>query len=106
MSGPVKLSCGRGDNRELICCINVCLDRLDLPGVPVDCTTVLALLCLCAVPLIYSFVARGNTVLADYTSFTGNFSVVAIRELELLGHCAKRLTGLGALRRRTPVCRR
>lgn len=33
-------------------------------------------------PLIYSFVARGNTVLADYTSFTGNFSVVAIQALE------------------------
>lgn len=32
-----------------------------------------------AMPLIYSFVARGNTVLADYTSFTGNFSVVAIQ---------------------------
>ena len=30
-------------------------------------------------PLIYSFVARGTTVLADYTSYTGNFSVVAIQ---------------------------
>uniref|UniRef100_A0A1D2A6W9 Vesicle-associated membrane protein 726 n=1 Tax=Auxenochlorella protothecoides TaxID=3075 RepID=A0A1D2A6W9_AUXPR len=33
-------------------------------------------------PLIYSFVARQTTVLADYTSFTGNFSVVAIQALE------------------------
>lgn len=30
-------------------------------------------------PLIYSFVARGNTVLADYTSYTGNFSTVALQ---------------------------
>lgn len=33
-------------------------------------------------PLIYAFVARGTTVLADYTSFTGNFSTVAIQCLE------------------------
>lgn len=30
-------------------------------------------------PLIYSFVSRGTTVLADYTAYTGNFSVVAIQ---------------------------
>ena len=30
-------------------------------------------------PLIYSFVARSTTVLADYTAYTGNFSVVAIQ---------------------------
>lgn len=30
-------------------------------------------------PLIYSFVARGNVVLADYTSYTGNFSTVALQ---------------------------
>ena len=30
-------------------------------------------------PLIYSFVARGTTVLADFSTFTGNFSVVAIQ---------------------------
>lgn len=30
-------------------------------------------------PLIYSFVSRGNTVLADYTSYTGNFSTVALQ---------------------------
>ncbi len=33
-------------------------------------------------PLIYAFVARGTTVLADYTSYTGNFSTVAIQCLE------------------------
>ncbi len=32
--------------------------------------------------LVYSFVARGTTVLADYTSYTGNFSTVAIQCLE------------------------
>ena len=30
-------------------------------------------------PLIYSFVSRGNTVLADFTSYTGNFSTVALQ---------------------------
>lgn len=39
-------------------------------------------------PLIYSFVARGTTVLADYTSYTGNFSVVAIQALEKGGQGA------------------
>lgn len=33
-------------------------------------------------PLIYSFVARGSTVLADYTSYTGNFSTVALQVRE------------------------
>ena len=33
-------------------------------------------------PLIYAFVARGTTVLADFTSFTGNFATVAIQCLE------------------------
>lgn len=32
-----------------------------------------------SMPLIYSFVARGTTVLADFSTFTGNFSVVAIQ---------------------------
>jgi len=32
--------------------------------------------------IIYSFVARGTTVLADYTAYTGNFSTVAIQCLE------------------------
>ena len=36
-------------------------------------------------PLIYSFVARSNTVLADYTAYTGNFSVVAIQVRGLAG---------------------
>lgn len=30
-------------------------------------------------PLIYSFVARQTTVLADYTAYTGNFSTVALQ---------------------------
>lgn len=33
-------------------------------------------------PLIYAFVARQTTVLADYTSFTGNFATIAIQCLE------------------------
>ena len=33
-------------------------------------------------PLIYGFVARGTTVLADYTAYTGNFSVIAVQALE------------------------
>lgn len=33
-------------------------------------------------PLIYSFVARGTTVLAEYTSYSGNFSTVAIECLQ------------------------
>ena len=34
-------------------------------------------------PLIYAFVSRGtNTVLADYTAYTGNFGVIAVQALE------------------------
>eukprot|EP00854_Cymbomonas_tetramitiformis_P005990 gene5989-7199_t len=33
-------------------------------------------------PLIYAFVARGTTILADYTAYTGNFSTVAIQCLQ------------------------
>lgn len=33
-------------------------------------------------PLIYSFVARGTTVLAEYTSYSGNFNTVAIECLQ------------------------
>lgn len=34
-------------------------------------------------PLIYSFVARGTTILAEYTaSFSGNFQTVAIECLQ------------------------
>ena len=36
--------------------------------------------------LVYSFVARGNTVLADYTSYTGNFATVAIQCLDKLSY--------------------
>ncbi|MCO5567569.1 hypothetical protein L7F22_021263 [Adiantum nelumboides] len=34
--------------------------------------------------LIYSFVARGSVVLADYSSFTGNFSTIATQCLQKL----------------------
>lgn len=33
-------------------------------------------------PLIYAFVSRDATVLADYTAYTGNFSTVAVQCLE------------------------
>lgn len=33
-------------------------------------------------PLIYSFVARGNTVLAEYTTYSGNFKTVALECLQ------------------------
>lgn len=35
-------------------------------------------------PLIYSFVSKGTVVLAEHTSFTGNFSTVAIQCLHKL----------------------
>lgn len=35
-----------------------------------------------AMAFIYSFVARGTLVLADYTSYSGNFSTVAIQCLQ------------------------
>ncbi|GBG65164.1 hypothetical protein CBR_g49960 [Chara braunii] len=35
-------------------------------------------------PLIYSFVARGTTVLAEFTAYTGNFSQLAVQCLEKL----------------------
>ncbi|EIE19250.1 R-SNARE protein, VAMP72-family [Coccomyxa subellipsoidea C-169] len=35
-------------------------------------------------PLIYAFVSRGTTVLADYTTYTGNFATVAIQCLDKL----------------------
>lgn len=34
--------------------------------------------------LIYSFVARGNIVLAEYSSFSGNFSQLAVQCLQKL----------------------
>lgn len=33
-------------------------------------------------PLIYSFVARGSTVLAEYTTYSGNFKTVALECLQ------------------------
>ncbi|KAI0531120.1 hypothetical protein KFK09_000672 [Dendrobium nobile] len=35
-------------------------------------------------PLIYSFVAKGTVVLAEHTSFSGNFSTIAIQCLQKL----------------------
>jgi vesicle-associated membrane protein 72 len=34
--------------------------------------------------LIYSFVAKGNVVLAEHTSYSGNFSTVAVQCLQKL----------------------
>jgi vesicle-associated membrane protein 72 len=34
--------------------------------------------------LIYSFVAKASTVLAEHTAFTGNFSTVAVQCLQKL----------------------
>jgi hypothetical protein len=53
-------------------------------------------------PLIYSFVSRGTTVLADYTAYTGNFSVVAIQVHPALQHCALRRAGVPPLRPAPP----
>lgn len=50
-------------------------------------------------PLIYSFVARGNVVLADYTSYTGNFSTVA---LQVGGAAATAATALASQPRCSP----
>ena len=35
-------------------------------------------------PLIYSFVAKGTVVLAEHTSFSGNFSTIAVQCLQRL----------------------
>lgn len=35
-------------------------------------------------PLIYSFVAKGTVVLAEHTSFSGNFSTIAVQCLQKL----------------------
>eukprot|EP00252_Welwitschia_mirabilis_P018113 TRINITY_DN40302_c0_g1_i1.p1 TRINITY_DN40302_c0_g1~~TRINITY_DN40302_c0_g1_i1.p1 ORF type:complete len:229 (+),score=48.91 TRINITY_DN40302_c0_g1_i1:257-943(+) len=42
--------------------------------------------------LIYSFVARGDVVLAEYTSFTGNFSTIAIQCLQKLPSNSSKFT--------------
>lgn len=43
-------------------------------------------------PLIYAFVARGTTVLCDYTAFSGNFSTVAVQCLQKLPSKDSRFT--------------
>ncbi|KAH7685577.1 vesicle-associated membrane protein 72 [Dioscorea alata] len=42
--------------------------------------------------LIYSFVAKGNVVLAEHTSFTGNFSTIAVQCLQKLPPNSNRFT--------------
>ncbi|WOK94643.1 Synaptobrevin domain-containing protein/Longin domain-containing protein [Canna indica] len=43
-------------------------------------------------PLIYSFVAKGNVVLAEHTSFSGNFSTIAVQCLQKLPQNSNRFT--------------
>ena len=43
-------------------------------------------------PLIYAFVARGTTVLADYTSYSGNFAAIAVQCLDRVGAGGPRTT--------------
>ncbi|XP_068662067.1 vesicle-associated membrane protein 727-like [Aristolochia californica] len=42
--------------------------------------------------LIYSFVARGNVVLAEHTSFSGNFSTIAVQCLQKLPSDSNKFT--------------
>jgi len=42
--------------------------------------------------LIYSFVARGSVVLAEYTEFTGNFTTVAVQCLQKLPSSSNKFT--------------
>ncbi|MCH88517.1 vesicle-associated membrane protein 726-like, partial [Trifolium medium] len=42
--------------------------------------------------LIYSFVARGNIILAEYTEFSGNFSTIAAQCLQKLPSSSNRFT--------------
>lgn len=42
--------------------------------------------------LIYSFVARGNIVLAEHTSFSGNFSIIAVQCLQKLPSNSNKFT--------------
>jgi vesicle-associated membrane protein 72 len=42
--------------------------------------------------LIYSFVARGNIVLAEYTEFSGNFGTIAAQCLQKLPSSSNRFT--------------
>ncbi|KAJ0973402.1 hypothetical protein J5N97_021361 [Dioscorea zingiberensis] len=43
-------------------------------------------------PLIYSFVAKGTAVLAEHTSYSGNFSTVAVQTLQKLPPNSKKFT--------------
>ncbi|WOL18544.1 vesicle-associated membrane protein [Canna indica] len=43
-------------------------------------------------PLIYSFVAKGTVVLAEHTSFSGNFSTIAVQCLEKLPPTSNKFT--------------
>lgn len=43
-------------------------------------------------PLIYSFVARGTTVLAEHTPFSGNFNTVAIECLQRINNPESKFT--------------
>lgn len=43
-------------------------------------------------PLIYSFVARDTTVLAEYTPYSGNFNTVAIECLQRLNNPESKFT--------------
>ncbi len=43
-------------------------------------------------PLIYAFVARDTTVLAEYTPYTGNFNTVAIECLQKLSNPESKFT--------------
>lgn len=43
-------------------------------------------------PLIYSFVARDTVILAEYTSYSGNFNTVAIECLQNIKHMDQKFT--------------
>lgn len=42
--------------------------------------------------LIYSFVAKGSVVLAEHTSFSGNFSTIAVQCLQKLPSNSNKFT--------------
>lgn len=42
--------------------------------------------------LIYSFVAKGSVVLAEHTSFSGNFSTIAVQCLQKLPSSSSKYT--------------
>ncbi|MQL80698.1 hypothetical protein Taro_013171 [Colocasia esculenta] len=43
-------------------------------------------------PLVYSFVAKGTVVLAEHTSFSGNFSTIAVQCLQRLSSNSNKFT--------------